>query len=90
MNNVLKLLLTCLINTSRIDSKRGENLLKPKEIEDMTNQTTEFCSKYNTWNIMLSGERYVQVTFNKKFSKSHVEACVCQQHNIKDLTAEKA
>lgn len=54
-----------------------------------TQQATEFAAKYFTWNIMLNGERYTQVTFNKKFSKSHVEACVRQTHNIKDLTADK-
>ena len=56
----------------------------------MISQTTEFAAKYTTWNIMLNGERYVQVTFSKHFSKEHVEACVRQTHNIKDLTAEKA
>lgn len=55
-----------------------------------TQQTTEFSAKYTTWDIMLNGEKYSQVTFNKKFSKEHVEACVRQTHNIKDLTAEKA
>jgi len=55
-----------------------------------TQDSKEFAATYTTWNIMLNGERYAQVTFNKKFSKHHVEACVHHTHNIKELTAEKA
>lgn len=45
---------------------------------------------YTTWNLILNGERWAQVTFNSRCSKAHVEACSRHEYNLKDLVAEKA
>lgn len=45
---------------------------------------------YTTWNLMLNGERWAQVTFNSRFDKAHIEACSRHKYNLPGLAAEKA